>query len=57
MRIPRSVIAVIPILTLCVLLLMGEKVPDNFFTLVGMILAFYFTAKTSEIKNGKGGKS
>lgn len=53
-RIPRSILALPLILTLCAMLLLEIRVPEGYYTLVGMVIAFYFTAKASEIRDQNG---
>lgn len=52
-RIPRSVLCAIPLIAICILPMMGEKIPQGLLALVSTAFGFYFSAKSSELSNGK----
>ncbi len=49
--IPRSWLAFLLISTACMMLATDRIVPNELWTIIGMILAYYFGTKTQE-KNG-----
>jgi len=52
----RGWLAVVTVLTLCIMAYLGKKVDEPFYTIVISIVSFYFGQKSNGDKNEPSGK-
>lgn len=44
----QSLISLIVLVTVCILVLTGQQIPDNMAQIVSIVVAFYFASRSSE---------